>query len=211
MTGETNHHYLENSTCLGKATIKGYDMYNIGWYPAITPEDNLIIGELYQVPIADIPSIDMLEAEGSLYIKKCETITDAEGNTTFALVYIDNGYTSNLEKIPAWKEYVWYVSYGSNMLKERFMCYIQGDSYEDSSYRQACEDTTPPLAVKTVEIPYDMYFGNESGSWHDCGVSFLDTTQKGYALGVAYLITKEQFDQVAEQENLVAFKLRNDE
>lgn len=201
MTGETNHHYLENSTCLGKATIKGYDMYNIGWYPAITPEDNLIIGELYQVPIADIPSIDMLEAEGSLYIKKCETITDAEGNTTFALVYIYNGDTSNLEKIPAWKEYVWYVSYGSNMLKERFMCYIQGDSYEDSSYRQACEDTTPPLAVKTVEIPYDMYFGNTSGSWHDCGVSFLDTTQKGYALGVAYLITKEQFDHVAEQEN----------
>lgn len=201
MTGETNHHYLKNSTCLGKATIKGYDMYDVGWYPAITPGNNIIIGELYQVPIDDIPSIDLLEGEGSIYIKKCETITDTEGNTTFAFVYIYKGDTSNLEKIPAWKEYVWYVSYGSNMLKERFMCYIQGGSYESSSYREACEDTTPPLAVKTVEIPYDMYFGNTSPSWHDCGVSFLDTTEKGYALGVAYLITKEQFSHVAKQEN----------
>lgn len=201
MTGETNHHYLQNSTYLGKATIKCYDMYDVGWYPAIKPGDNLIIGELYEVPIEEISSIDMLEAEGILYIKKCERITCAEGKTTFAFVYIYREDTSDLEKIPAWKEYVWYVSYGSNMLKERFMCYIQGGSYEDSSYRQACEDTTPPLAVKTVEIPYNMYFGNASKSWHDCGVSFLDTTEKGHALGVAYLITKEQFDHVAAEEN----------
>lgn len=200
MTGETNHHYLQNSTLLGNATVRGYDMYDVGWYPAITPGNNLITGELYQVPIDDISSIDMLEGEGILYIKKCETITDAEGNRTFALVYVYNEDTSNLKRIASWKEYVWYVSYGSNMLKERFMCYIQGGSFE-GNYRLACEDTAPPLAVKTVEIPYDMYFGNESGSWHDCGVSFLDTAEKGYALGVAYLITKQQLDHVADEEN----------
>ncbi len=201
MNGETNHHYLQNSTPLGKATMKDYEMYDVGWYPAITPGNNLIIGELYQVPIDDMLTIDMLEGEGSLYIKKCETITDAKGKTTFALVYIYNRDTSNLKKIPAWKEYVWYVSYGSNMLKKRFLCYIQGGSYKGSGYRKACKDTTPPLAVKTIEIPYGMYFGNESPTWYDCGVSFLDTTEKGYALGVAYLITKEQFEHVAKQEN----------
>lgn len=205
MNGESNHHYLQNSTCLGRATLKGYDMYDVGCYPAITPGDNLIIGEIYQVPKEDITSIDMLEGEGTLYVKKCETVTDAEGKTSFALVYVYIEDISGLEKIPAWKDYVWYVSYGSNMLKKRFLYYIEGGSFEGSRYRQPCRDTTPPLAIRTLEIPFDMYFGNYSGSWNEGGVSFLDTSKKGYALGVAYLITKEQFEHVAAQENIGRF------
>ena len=202
MNGETNHHYLENSKFSGMATIEGYEMYNVGWYPAIIDGDGLIIGELYQVPTDDMPSIDMLEGEGSLYIKRCETVTDSKGKSSFAFIYVYNRDCSDLERISAWnREYVWYVSYGSNMLNERFMCYIKGGSFEGSRYRQACSDTTPPLAVKTFEIPYDMYFGNTSGSWQNCGVSFLDVSKKGHALGVAYLITKDQFRHVCAEEN----------
>lgn len=202
MNGEINNHYLENSTCLGPATINGYDMYNVGWYPAIIPGNNIIIGELYQIPIEDMHSIDTLEGEGSLYKKKCEKTTTADGKNLLALVYIYMEDTMNYKKISTWKkDYIWYVSYGSNMLKERFMCYIEGGSYEGSRYHTACEDTTPPLAVKPFNIPYDMYFGNESGSWHGSGVSFLDTTKKGKALGVAYLISKEQFEHVIKREN----------
>lgn len=202
MKGETNHHYLENSTFLGMATIEGYEMYNVGWYPAIIDGDGIIIGELYQVPNIDIPSIDMLEGEGSLYIKRCETVTDSKGKSSFAFIYVYNRECSDLERISAWnREYVWYVSYGSNMLKERFMCYIKGGSFEGSRYRQACSDATPPLAVKTFEIPYDMYFGNTSGSWQNCGVSFLDVSKRGKAFGVAYLITKDQFRHVCAEEN----------
>ena len=202
MKGETNHHYLENSTFLGMATIEGYEMYNVGRYPAIIDGDGIIIGELYQVPNIDMPSIDMLEGEGSLYIKRCETVTDSKGKSSFAFIYVYNRDCSDLERISVWnREYVWYVSYGSNMLKERFMCYIKGGSFEGSRYRQACSDATPPLAVKTFEIPYDMYFGNTSGSWQDCGVSFLDLSKKGHALGVAYLITKDQFRHVCAEEN----------
>lgn len=202
MNGETNNHYLENSKFSGMATIEGYEMYNVGWYPAIIDGDGLIIGELYQVPTDDMPSIDMLEGEGSLYIKRCETVTDSKGKSSFAFIYVYNRDCSDLERISAWnREYVWYVSYGSNMLNERFMCYIKGGSFEGSRYRQACSDTTPPLAVKTFEIPYDMYFGNTSGSWQNCGVSFLDVSKKGHALGVAYLITKDQFRHVCAEEN----------
>ena len=201
MNGESNHHYLQNSTFLGTATINGYQMYDVGWYPAIIKGDNLIIGELYQVRKDDMPAIDMLEGEGTLYIKKCERVTDSKGNTTFAFVYVYNEDVSDLKKISSWKDYVWYVSYGSNMLKERFMHYIEGGSYEGSRYREPCDDTSLPVAIKSVEIPYDMYFGNYSGSWNGAGVSFLDTTKKGKALGVAYLITKEQFNHVAAQEN----------
>ena len=103
MNGEVNHYYLQNSTFIGHAVLKGYDMYNVGAYPAIISGNNLIIGEIYQVPIEDMDSIDMLEGEGTLYLKKCETITDVEGKSTFALVYVYMGDVSNFEKISSWK------------------------------------------------------------------------------------------------------------
>ena len=202
MSGEANHGYLENSTCLGNAYIEGYDMYDTGWYPAIVPGNGLIIGELYRVSLDDVPSIDALEGEGSLYIKKCERVTYSQGKTTFAFTYVYLRDVSRFERIPAWnKDYVWYVSYGSNMLEERFRCYIEGGSFEGSRYHPPCEDITLPIAVKAIEIPFDMYFGNYSGSWENGGVSFLDTTRRGNALAVAYLITKDQFRHVACEEN----------
>ena len=202
MSGQTNHRYLEDSECIGKSAIEGYDMYSAGWYPAIIAGDGLIVGELYCVPLEDMPAIDRLEGEGSLYAKKCETITDAELNKTLAFVYVYLEDVSELEKISAWdEEYLWYVSYGSNMLYDRFMCYIKGGSFEKSRYHPPCEDTAPPAAVRDIEMPYSMYFGNTSGSWHGSGVSFLDVTCKGRALGVAYLITKKQFEHVCRREN----------
>ena len=201
MGGESNHGYLENSTFLGNATIEGYEMHDCGWYPAIVAGDNLIIGELYDVPLEDMPSIDMLECEGSLYVKRCERVC-VNGEKTFAFVYVYLGDVSSLKAIPAWnRDYVWYVSYGSNMLYERFMCYIEGGSYAGSRYHPPCDDTTPPLAVKAIEMPYGMYFGNRSGSWQGKGVSFLNVTEKGKSLGVAYLITRDQFNHVVYREN----------
>ena len=202
MEGESNHRFLENSTCLGKATVEGYDMYDVGWYPAIVPGDSLIVGELYSVPLEDIASIDMLEGEGSLYAKRCETVTMFDGSKSLASVYVYLGDVSGLERIQAWgEEYLWYVSYGSNMLYERFMCYIKGGSYHGSRYHPPCEDTTSPVAVKAISLPHSMYFGNFSGSWHGSGVSFLDVTEPVKALGVAYLITKKQFEHVCRREN----------
>ena len=234
MKDESNHHFLRNSTFIEAVIIKGYDMYNVGYFPAIIPGENIVIGELYEVPVTDMPSIDMLEGEGSLYIRKCEITQGASGEKTLAYIYEYAQDVSDLEQISSWKddaedvfdfeelsswkddaedvfdfeelnseeEYVWYVSYGSNMLYERFLCYIEGGFFEDGgSYNDPCEDTSAPVEVRTLEIPYDMYFGNYSGSWNGCGVSFLDTTQKGKAFGVAYLITRKQFEHVAAQEN----------
>ena len=201
LKGEANHRYLENSTLLGTSVIEGYDLYDVGWYPAIVPGDSLIIGELYNVAKSDIPAIDRLEGEGSLYRKQCERVI-LNGKSYFAFIYVYLGDVSDLERISSWKDdHVWYVSYGSNMLEERFLCYIKGGPFEGSRNHPACDDTTLPLAVKTVEIPYDMYFGNVSGSWHGSGVSFLDVTRPGKALGVAYLISKEQFEHVSKREN----------
>ncbi|MDO5849905.1 MAG: gamma-glutamylcyclotransferase family protein [Methanobacteriaceae archaeon] len=212
MNGESNHYFLNGSTFLRTATIDGYELYNVGWFPAIIPAEandssnsygeGRVIGELYEVPTKDMPSIDRLEGEGSLYIRKCKITEGFCHEKSLAYVYEYAQDVTGLEKINSWKEYVWYVSYGSNMLYERFLCYIEGGAFEEGgSYNEPCEDTSAPLEVRTLEIPYDMYFGNESGSWNGCGVSFLDTTKKGKALGVAYLITREQFEHVAAWEN----------
>ena len=91
MKDEANHRYLENSVLLGKTLLEGYDMYDVGWYPAIVAGDGLVIGEVYEVPVADIPSIDSLEGEGSLYVKKCER-AKLNAETGFALVYVYHGY-----------------------------------------------------------------------------------------------------------------------
>lgn len=99
-------------------------------------------------------------------------------------------------------DYVWYVSYGSNMLRERFLHYIKGGAYEaGGACHEPCADTTPPREVRAFDIPFDMYFGNTSRSWEGKGVSFLDINTPGSAKGVAYLITREQFAHVACQEN----------
>ena len=88
------------------------------------------------------------------------------------------------------------------MLYERFLTYIEGGAFEDGgSYNYPCRDTSAPVERRTIDIPHDMYFGNHSGSWNGCGVSFLDTSRNGHALGVAYLITREQFEHVAAEEN----------
>ena len=101
---------------------------------------------------------------------------------------------------------VWYASYGSNIMYDRFLCYIQGGTfYANNKQYNGCKDKTPPLSSKAVIIPYEMYFGNESSSWKNndgkkTGVAFLDTLKKGATVGRMYLITEKQFDDIWEQE-----------
>ena len=99
------------------------------------------------------------------------------------------------------KQYVWYIAYGSNLLMERFLCYIKGGSFRgNSKIYEGCTDTSLPLKDKPFLVPYELYFGNESGSWDGSGVAFIDTDKPGIALGRAYLITYEQFLEIQHQE-----------
>lgn len=82
-------------------------------------------------------------------------------------------------------EYVWYVAYGSNINKERFMRYING-----------CSDQTEPVAEKSYHIPYSIYFAGVSKTWDNKGVAFLDVTKPGSAFGKAYMVTESQFEEI---------------
>ena len=100
------------------------------------------------------------------------------------------------------EDLVWYLSYGSNMLFERFMHYIRGGSFrKGGACHEPCADRSEPRRKACYRIPYDMYYAKSSSNWGGKAVSFLDTSREGEALGVAYLVTRQQFDHVVIQEN----------
>ena len=98
---------------------------------------------------------------------------------------------------------VWYASYGSNLKRQRFMCYIQGGKPEGRTEpNQGCRDKTPPIDSKPVSLNFDLYFAGKSKSWGGGGVAFIrEGTKESLTLGRMYLITYEQFNDVVMQEN----------
>lgn len=100
--------------------------------------------------------------------------------------------------------YVWYVSYGSNLWEKRFLCYIRGGKPEGAKrYYRGCRDRSLPLKSKNVEIDLQLYFAKSSKTWDQSGVAFInpEKTISQTTLGRAYLITQEQFMDVIQQEN----------
>jgi hypothetical protein len=106
-------------------------------------------------------------------------------------------------KMDSNKKYVWYACYGSNILRERFMLYIEGgfSKFNNEDYKP-CTDKSAPLEDLPINIPYELYFGNSSKKWEDGGVAFLNPERKDNikTLGRMYLITEEQFIEINKQE-----------
>jgi len=99
---------------------------------------------------------------------------------------------------------VWYVSYGSNLYRNRFMCYIQGGQPEGSEkVEKGCRDQTPPKADEKIELRFPLYFAKKRSKWGEGGVAFIDheVHSDEKTIGRMYLITKEQFEDVVAQEN----------
>lgn len=100
--------------------------------------------------------------------------------------------------------FCWYASYGSNMLEQRFLCYITGGRPEGNSKIHAgCEDKTLPIANKPISIPHELYFAKSSKNWNHGGVAFLNPNENKDAgtLGRMYLIKKSQLIDIVKQEN----------
>ncbi|WP_164214732.1 hypothetical protein [Virgibacillus sp. YIM 98842] len=101
---------------------------------------------------------------------------------------------------------VWYVSYGSNLCKSRFSCYIKGGTPEGSDKAErGCLNQTPPKRTEIAELPYSLYFMREKSKWGKGGVAFIDHEKEDQQTTIArkYLITDDQFREVVEQENNV--------
>jgi hypothetical protein len=95
---------------------------------------------------------------------------------------------------------VWYVSYGSNMCADRLACYIEGGvPVGGSRPNPGARDPRPPRHSIGVELPGSVYFAGSSPQWGG-GVAFYDHETPGPAAGRAYLVTAQQFADIAAQE-----------
>lgn len=97
---------------------------------------------------------------------------------------------------------IWYASYGSNCLSERFHAYLTGGRAPGTTSNETgARDTSLPLATAPMWFPSPVQFAGTSSKWGPGGVAFLDHASKGRSRGRRYLITKGQFDDLTAQEN----------
>lgn len=98
--------------------------------------------------------------------------------------------------------YIWYLSYGSNLSRQRFLCYIQGGKPIGSNKEErGCKDHSLPIKDEPYVFSFPLYFARHSKRW-DGGVAYVDIEKdvNSKTLGRMYLITKEQFTDVVAQE-----------
>jgi len=95
-SGHGNHKaYLYQSPLVGNASIMGFDLYDLGCFPAIvknSTEGRRVFGELYEVTPAVAKQLDGLEGyrpDGSGLYDKTLVTAELEDGTTFedVLVY----------------------------------------------------------------------------------------------------------------------------
>ena len=79
-----NHPVLGESEFITKGTIEGYNLYNLGSYPAIVSVDNPVSPvtvEVYKVNSEDtMQDLDWLEGYPSHYNRRLETVSTEEGS-----------------------------------------------------------------------------------------------------------------------------------
>lgn len=99
---------------------------------------------------------------------------------------------------------IWYASYGSNLLRKRFLAYIRGGRPPGAGFVQVgCSDSTPPSHDHGVMIQHGLFFAEQSVHWENAGVAFIEPKMDSMAktLGRMYLISADQFREVVLQEN----------
>ena len=126
---------------------------------------------------------------------------------------------------------VWYASFGSNILSERFACYLEGGRIEGMIRDMpGSRDPSPPTEWRRWDdLPHRLFFAHSSPTWDGGGVAFVDfgedlelagdapetpsrdissvapeTHRSARRYGVSYRlyrVTLEQFNDVLAQEN----------
>lgn len=101
---------------------------------------------------------------------------------------------------------VWYVAYGSNLDRERLMCYLAGGTPAGSVRRNpGARDATPPIDERVGVIDYPLYTARWSSTWGEGGIAFVGRRRLPGAVTYArkWRITLDQLVDVVAQENVV--------
>lgn len=92
--GYRNHKYIEKAKFISDASIEGFYMFDLGRYPGIYEGAGIIYGEIYEIDDEMLKEMDLLEEEGSLYIRKSIRVNDLD-----AWIYVYNKKVDNIIKI----------------------------------------------------------------------------------------------------------------
>ncbi len=100
---------------------------------------------------------------------------------------------------------VWYVAYGSNLLRARFLAYLEG-SGDDQPWgaHRGARDTTPPRDDRRVGVPHPVRFGGHSQRWGGGCCFCLPEPLPDDRLtpvGRAWLVGRIQLADIVAQEN----------
>jgi len=97
---------------------------------------------------------------------------------------------------------IWYASYGSNVNRARFLCYLRGGTPHGTSLRQrGARNPSLPLADAPCVFRSAIRFAGHSVRWDGAPAYLEHQPAETGALGRRYLITKDQFADVVAQEN----------
>lgn len=104
MRGGRLHHHLKGAEYLHHASLKGFSLYDLGWYPGIKVEtegrESLVHGEVFRVDEQTLAHLDMVEGNGSLFMRRMVDLWNPErGPLGPAWVYVFMGTVDESTRI----------------------------------------------------------------------------------------------------------------
>jgi len=97
---------------------------------------------------------------------------------------------------------LWYAAYGSNINRERFLEYLRGGVSRFNGVRYAgCRNHDEPIRDYAIAISRELYFARMADAWGGAVGFVRSEPANTQSIGRAYLITEEQFVDIACQEN----------
>jgi gamma-glutamylcyclotransferase (GGCT)/AIG2-like uncharacterized protein YtfP len=87
--------YRESSV---QAKLKGFDLFNLGWFPGIKKGEGVVVGELHRYRESDAVTAMFDRVEGydpnyekySLFLRRKVIVEDTDGNEYEAIAYLFN-------------------------------------------------------------------------------------------------------------------------
>ena len=83
------------------ATLAGAALYDLGAYPAATPGDGVIQGDLLQVEATALPIADRIEGHPTFFRRAAVTVASAQGAVTAWIYWAPPGLTTGRARIAA--------------------------------------------------------------------------------------------------------------
>lgn len=91
-SGEYNNYLLARSTKICDATVRGFDLYSLGAFPAVIPSSNSdveVIGEVFNVDPLDLAVINRMERGAGYTVHEVAATPIAEpAKPQHAIIYV---------------------------------------------------------------------------------------------------------------------------